>query len=381
MRTLTLALAVPLALGVAASIRRAEHRAAEQVTVDPGSVDRPWGTWAVGPVPDYAPTAFVVTHERVADLAPGLPAVLDRHLGAAHLVDRTPTPDARAPYAPIWLRDAQPMHVRRADSVLTGVKPLHPEQFRETWLPPIPGPTEPWSLIPLIHEHGNLVSTSRHAFVSDRILSENQSQFPDPRLTEAGYRPRRPRETLSILAQALERPIEDIVVLPAPPGEGSAHIDAALLPLDDRTIMVPEIRAEALAVSDDPASRALALAARDGLEVLASALRALDYQVPRWPMLPPLRLPSVDRAGALEVAWYTPANSLLLVREGGRVVLLPAVRPEALPPRAVELDLRYQAEWRSAATSHGFAVELIDVTALLPYGGLHRCVSAVVPAP
>ena len=335
----------------------------------------------VGPVPDYAPVGYVVSHARLRQHAPRMAEALDRHLGARHVVETRQPSSADMPDNDLWLRDHQPIYVRNANGTLTAVRPLHPQPSRAQWMPLIPRPSILTKRLPLVHENGNLVTTGRHVFVSERIFDDNARSTVEPELTAGGYLPRSSDATLGVLADALGRPVEDFVILPRMPSEATGHVDLLLMPLDDHTIVVPRIPAQALRAPTTPGEQRLALQTRDFLDQVADTVEALDYRAVRLPMLPPIAVPSVDRPGEVVPAYLSPANGLLLRTARDAVVLMPSIDPAQLEPSERALNEEYVDEWRVGLRKHGWKMEAVDIGDLLPYLGLVRCVTAVVPAP
>jgi hypothetical protein len=330
-----------------------------------------------GPVPDFAPLDRVVTSARLSLRAPALQRALTAVLGARHEIDPRPTPAFEKDDALLWLRDHQPLFVRHGDGTLGALRPRHPSPYRDAWMPlsstlrPVP--------LPLIHEQGNLVTTGRHVFVSMRLLYENARAFSAPHLQREGYRPRDPGTVIDLLSHALGVRPAEIVLVPSLPDETTWHVDLILMPIDEATIMVPTLEDAALDTVTDTAERQLAHAVQAALAVHPPVLRRLGYTVVTLPMLAPRRVPSPDQPGEPITAYYTPANGLLLDRGDARLVILPQAQGADLRPGEAALDAAYRARWARAFEDLGWRPLFADTGDLLRFGGLFRCVTAVVP--
>lgn len=342
-----------------------------------------------GPVPDYAPVAAIVTHVQLQDVIPDLSRALYRTLGKRHVIERY-DPGARFRAADpaevdlllLWVRDYQPFFVRRADGRLKMVRYLHTEPARAQYVPDPAlwggGPMDVERL-PLVHESGNLVATERVVFTSELFTKENARVAVEPHLAAAGFRPMKPEEAIARLAAAIERRPEDIVVLPPMPGERTEHVDLYLMALGPRTVMIPEVRPEAVKATRDDMERALAQRVRTFLDQQAARVSGLGLRVFRLPMLAPIILPSVNGGYELDPVFYTPANGLLVRTGNQAIAFLPDVDARRLDPARRALHPKYRAEWVAAFERQGWTPQLIDATDLARYLGLFRCVTAHVP--
>ncbi len=338
----------------------------------------PWE--GVGPVPDYAMLGWVVTHERLAVRAPQLVHTLDRLLGERHVREQYVTDSPTKADGVIWLRDHQPIYVRQRNGILKALRPLHAIRQRLSWIPPAPVPSFLVERLPLVHENGNLVATRRHVFVSTRLTVENAEYPKLPALQALGQRARTRIETLAVLAEAFDRPAEDIIVLPHMPFEVTGHIDMFLMALDDDTLLVPLLGREALHLAEAGEATRVAAAIATFLDDTAHRVRALGYTVLRPPILaPPLTL-SIDD-GNMDPAVISPTNGLLLRTRRDAVALMPRLDTAPRPPRTEALARRYQLTWARLLATRGWRTELVDVADLSHLRGLVRCVTAVVPAP
>lgn len=343
-----------------------------------------------GPIPDYAPVGRVLTHTQLDELSPGLGRVLDEVVGPRHVIEHYDPGTQETPESPwtedamlMWMRDYQPIYVRRPDGGLKIIRYLDPNPNRAHYLPEAPtAGAEPIEveLLPLIHENGNFIVTDRYVFVSERLLLDNQERHDDEHLVAAGYQERDPDTVVAMLARSLERSPSDIVVLPQMPHEGTGHVDLFLMALGPRMMMIPEIRHEALRAVEDPEDRGLALQAQAFLDAQAQLIADLGLEVVRLPMLAPTYMQSVDDVTTRDAVFYTPANGLLLRTESTSTIIVPTMSDAGVDPAVRALNRRYQREWVDRLGHHGWTVRLLDATELGRYLGLFRCVSATVPS-
>ncbi|MCA9560600.1 MAG: hypothetical protein H6704_15170 [Myxococcales bacterium] len=357
----------------------------------PAELDRP------GPVPDYAPLAHVYTHARVDSLSAALPELLTALVGDVHAVedyDPPPPPDEEdeeSDRSLVWLRDYQPIYVRTHDGRLKVLRYLSENPNRAAYLPVETtralveqhvGVRPIVETLPLLHENGNLVATGRYIFVTERLLEDNAEPLDAPHLLDAGYRPRDPDEVLAVLAQAMERPVEDIVVLPRLPGELTGHVDLFLLPLDEQTVIVPILRPEALGMATAGSEADLAHSVQQVFDSIAKRMTDLGLTVVRLPMVAPLYLPAEyeDDADGWDYVFYSPANSLLVRTAERARVLVPEVDLTDHSIALAALQRSYELEWGAAFAAHGWTPVPVDATRLGRYLGLLRCVSASAPA-
>jgi hypothetical protein len=374
------------------------------------------GSIIPGPVPDFEPVRAVVTHRQLVDIQPELSTVLTTLLGPQHLVERFsgPAPLVLTGRQPpgvddeslLWVRDYQPIFVRTADGELKMVRYLAENPNRARYLPArgeasarpdgsyryfdLPGTSRGgrWlrtEALPLIHENGNLVSSGKLVFLTDLIFDQNVEDLSEPHLRAAGYRPRSEAEVKRLLAKALERPQHQLVVLPSMPGEDTGHVDMYLLALDEHTMVIPEIRDEAL--DDEMLSeqtRGFVPAAQRFLEERAAELEALGLEVVRLPMLPPMAMteePAGDGEGTSEPGMLvlSPTNALLLPVVGARTVLLPYFDVSEFPLVFRRLDATYRRIWAERFRAHGWIPVTVEATQLALGQGLLRCASYPVP--
>jgi len=356
-----------------------------------------------GPIPDFAPLAAIVTHADLSDMAPQFPRLLDGLLGARHRVDRRvawahvilPGETNPADDTLVWLRDYQPLFVRDADGVVSAVLYLSENPNRSAWCGLVPQGVRRRTL-PLVHENGNLVTTGRYVFVTERILEDNAQQLDAPHLREQGYRPRRPDEVVKLLARALHRQPDDVIVLPAMPYEGTAHVDVFVLAVDESTVAIPLIEDEALALVGPFASQ-IGEAVRDFLDEQAVRVGSLGLEVVRLPMIPPaialpdeVELPEDDEIDELEAGWragdadfdlvvFTPANALLVNAGKTRTVILPGFVAVAQHAPLTALIAGYTRVWAETFSARGWSPQVVDASELVSYQGLLRCTTATLP--
>lgn len=374
-----------------------------------------------GPVADYDRIAGVALHRDTDDMAPELRPTLQRLIGR-RLVVTSWTALSRDPDdAPgeldgslRWLRDYQPIYVRDAAGTLFAVRYLSENPNRSAfrtphrggarsgvrrkghdWMPtPEGGQWVATRTLPLLHENGNLLVVGRRVIVSEKLIADNAIERTEPHLVRAGYRARSRSQVIRLLAKTLLRSEEDILVVPPLPYEATEHVDVFLLPLDERTVMVPGIEERALALTP-PAAREVGEDVRDFLEDVATTLEEEGLRVRRWPMIPPaVALSTPDGHGVtaeeadeqdieadLELLVFSPANALLLNLEDNRVAVLPSFHAAFEDPKTVALSRQYTARWRRELRDRGFETALVDATDLVGYLGLIRCVTAPIPEP
>ncbi len=351
-----------------------------------------------GPIPDYEPVAHIYTHMRVDMLSEALPELLTELVGDVHTVedyDPPPPPDEvdeTTDRSLVWLRDYQPIYVRRANGRLKLLRYLSENPNRAVYMPLDAeraaielhtGQAPDIETLPLLHENGNLVAMGRFIFVTERLLEQNAEPHEEPHLLQAGYEPRDPDAVLALLAEAFERPVADIVVLPRLPGELTGHVDLFLMALDEKTVVVPQIRAEALALGGTVAGEAeMAVAVQRFLDEVADRLDQLELDVVRLPMVAPLYLPAEyeDAGDDWDYVYYSPANSLLVRTGLDARVLVPEVDLGDQSLALSFVERAYEGEWSAVLAAHGWTAVPVEATRLGRYLGLLRCVSATEPA-
>jgi hypothetical protein len=187
-----------------------------------------------------------------------------------------------------------------------------------------------------------------------------------------------------LLAQALERSVHDVVVMPQMPGESTGHVDLFLMALDSRTVLVPRLRDEALTdsmLSDE--ARSVAPQAQAFLDERASQLESLGLEVERLPMLPPIPIEPdedpIEAGDQPEFLLLSPTNALLVPIGKRRTVLLPRFQLAEFPRRYRQLDRAYRRQWASMFRARGWAPMTVDATQLALGLGLLRCATYPVP--
>lgn len=381
---------------------------------------RPSVEGRLGPIPDYAPVEVVWTHPQLERIAPALGPALDRALGRRHRVedyaplaagsagegDAVELDESGLPIMEVeafdgadalsdeddslvWMRDYQPIYVRRAGGAVVGLRYLHDNPNRQAYLPyetprdrfagERAAPAMGFEHLPLLHENGNLVVAGRWVLVTDLILEDNTVGLDSPHLDAAGFVPLAPEGVIEVLAKAFSRRPSEIVVLPRMPAEETGHVDLFVMALDDDTVVVPVIRDEALAVSSPVVEWATTVDVREHLDGVAARLAGLGLRVVRLPMVPPLWLPSIDEDGSVDPVVYSPANGLLLRTEKGARVLVPSADLREAAPAFARMQRRYEQEWVTTFARHGWSAKRVDATRLGRFLGLFRCVSQVVP--
>ncbi len=336
-----------------------------------------------GPVPDYAPMMAVVSHERLDELAPALRPSLSQHLGGAHRSRDHVWVDAEREDddSTVWMRDYQPVYVRQPDGSIIAYRYLAENPNRQGYAPPGQGTHR----LPIIHENGNLVVAGRFVFLSEAVVEDNEQPWHSPHLLREGYRPRSREDLRSLLARRFFRRPEEIVFVPPMPFEATGHVDLFLLPLDDKTVVIPQIHE----VPAAPYVRsAVARVVQVFLDEQADALAALGLRVLRLPMIAPTvhdyddfsREPrNLDEP--IDLVVYSPANSLLVNQGAKRQIFVPTFAELALPPADAPRAAAYVRAWRTAFQAEGWQPQLVDASELAGHLGLFRCVTASVPKP
>jgi hypothetical protein len=345
-----------------------------------------------GLVDDVAPVLGVYIHPLASELAPAFVQVLQAKLPGkvATLPIGYDGPQSGYSKDPnlVWLRDYLPGWVRNAQGELAAVKAQSPNATREsttltTWVPvhpPKPGQrlfAAPGSTtggrwlesktMPLFHENGNLVAAGAYALATTKLLEDNPSKDRAAVTSE--------------FAAAIGTPKSHVLFLDKMPGEKTGHVDLFAQSLGANEVMIPEIRAEAMAAITMGHELALGEAVRAHLDKQAGLLTACGLKVTRLPMMPPVYL---EQDSAQPTGWngvfYSPANALL-VNEGTRkFAFVPSFKPEGFPPAYQALVKQYEGEWKREYEKRGFETEVIDATRCGRAYGLFRCLTATQPA-
>lgn len=353
----------------------------------------------LGAVPDFGPHAAVLTHTLLDAVESDFNRSLHKTLGGRHVIDHwlpdeEPDEDGSDPGSLMWMRDYVPIFVRRAKGGLVALQYLSEDSFRRSayvanagrlWVPTSEheGRWVKRELLPLIHENGNLVSTGRWFLIAETLFHDNAVTLEDPTLAAAGYRPRSRDEVMGLLSRSFQRPAQHFIVLPPLPGEATGHVDTFVLALGPNTVLVPEIRSEALAVTEDGVDFDLAVDVQWFLEEAVQILEKKGVEVLRAPMVAPRSLQAADSDDpeVLDNVFYTPANTLVVTGPQGRDAFVPSFeRSSALYPRERKLQRSYEREWRKLLEARGLAVHAVRAEELARYLGLVRCVTAAVPA-
>lgn len=360
----------------------AEHLSPTRELPPPTTTSAPAPLAESGPLPDFSPLASVHTHLNLDQIAPDLQRLLSRIAGPRHVIEDTATDDDTI----VWMRDHQPIYVRRADGSLKVVAYLSENAVRSESTTHDRSRDAQLGLadevLPLLHENGNLVTNGRLVFVSERIFEDNSAAQSDDLLVKAGYSPRDGDQVVTLLAKALERPVDDIIIVPRMPGEATGHVDVWMLFVDEHTVVIPEVRPEAQArtetVDDHQLSEEVALF----LDTEAGHLRDFGLEVVRLPMIAPITVPALNEpaaSGLYDTLFVSPANALLLMTDERADIILPSVDVETLLPPVKDLEARYEDEWSEFFDAHGWTPWYTEATELVQYLGLVRCVTAPVP--
>lgn len=357
--------------------------------------------WA-RPVPDYGPLDRIITHAQLIDMAPAFARQLARKLGARHRAESYDPGEATegddavdpGPAEPgevgsdttlLWMRDYQLLYARDRDARLRAFRTLSINPNRSDYVPPDPPGGELPTLLPLIHEQGNLVVVGDRVLVGERLIDDNDGRHAEESGVEGrGYRTRSRDEVIGMLAEALDVAPDHVVVLPGLPAEGTGHVDLVVLPLDDRTVLVPEIEPKAIKRLRAFTGQLIAYEARGYLDAVALRLQRLGLTVLRVPMLPPLLMPAVDaepESGVLDAVYFSPANALLTVTPEAHTAWVAYMHDQLFDGRFAALNRQYRRDLSKVLSAHGYAPVFVEATELGRHLGLFRCVTATVPAP
>lgn len=367
-----------------------------------------------GPVPDFDAMSGIVVHENARRISQPLFTALNEAIGEREVVSGFGSAGRSSYTDPnlVWMRDYHPLYVRKADGLLKVVTYLSVNPQRMTFtgasyvpVPPpdaskklykIPGDPGPgrWletAEMPILLEAGNVLSTGRHVFLTEKVIEDNAKAWSGAtHLARHGYKARSREEVVAELAKALEVPPENVVILPSIPGEKTKHVDLELLALGPNEVMVPEIRDEAIAAIGYGHEIALAGEAKAKLDAVAATVAEKGYTVTRLPMMPAVFLapnipPGVPLAalGGRDPGWagtyYSPANSLLVNVAGKKTAIFPTWNPRGFPDGYRALDERYRGEWADAFRARGWEPKGVDATDLGRASGLFRCISFPIP--
>lgn len=382
---------------LAASLLQAGHSAQAAAPVPASGLARPVQT--AGPVPDYAPVGRVVVNARTNTMAPAVVRALRNILGPDLEIDGYDPCGAQAGVhcdrwpksgRVMWVRDYSPFAVLRDDGHHQLVTYLSPDPNRAGYAAHVLGQTTSSvhefaqgapapRAMPLLHENGNLVASDRYVFVSEFLLEFNREPPVAVDLPPGTFQRRTSEDTLAVFATSIGRRPQDVVVLPALPADSSRHVDMYLMALDPETLLVPQIKAEAIRASVAGPERNTAFQAAAFLDAVASRLQAGGLIVERLPMLGPLRIPVYDEPNRMQIVYDSPTNALLLSRERERHVLLPVVHVSGRSPVVEQLRRTYENTWADFFRRRGFTPHLVDVGGLAERGVLIRCATAVLP--
>jgi agmatine/peptidylarginine deiminase len=209
--------------------------------------------------------------------------------------------------------------------------------------------------VPVYNEGGNFMTNQQgYCLMTSRVTDANSDVFKNGDLV--------------LDAQEISRYYKDfagcrqVKIFPRMPTERTGHIDMWAKFLDDKTVIVNELREETLATARGASARAFAERIRDFLEARANEIEALGFRVVRIPM--PLPSSGYFRS-------YT--NSLAL--NGTAIV------PQYLS-RADDSSFReeYEREVTEAYEASGYQVSFIPSDNLISAGGAVHCVTMQIPS-
>jgi hypothetical protein len=345
----------------------------------------------------------VLAHARLAEVAPAVDHALRRALGPHYVVDRADPCGADPGVAcdrwprdgmMLWLRDIAPVVVSAPDGRFTLLNYLSPNPNRSRY-PALAAQKTSHPLrelvelgrarlasLPVLHEAGNFVTNGRLVFTTELLLERNRTPNRTFDAAGTGFVPRTSDVLLRLVGDALHRRPDEIVVLPSMPGDQSHHVDMYLMALDADTLLVPQIRAEAVRAANAGAERTLALQAAAFLDGIAASLQGRGLMVERLPMVGPAFIPGRAPGGGPQSVYDSPTNGLLLVTDRTRQVLLPSVAAHRFGPHgpAFERLLKgYEREWVNFFRRRGYEPQLVDTGGLFERSGLIRCATAVLP--
>ncbi len=200
----------------------------------------------------------------------------------------------------------------------------------------------------IVFEGGDLAATPRWVFADANLAARNAGRTASDRA--------------SIEAELHRRLGQDIVWLGDTVGDVPRHhIMMYMMPIDDQTIAVGDVRAGVQLLASEPEGADLALADSEAeaqrFDHAAGQLTAMGFHV--------VRVPAVVLAGAGSYVTYT--NALFDRRGDQRIVYLPTY---ALPA----LDAAGTAFWET----QGFEVHPIDVSSIYQLNGSLGCLVNVL---
>lgn len=364
-------------------------------------------SWA-GPVADFEPVYEVMVHRQLEVVNTELATLLKVLLGERFSVETYDPGEVASECSEsdrtlMWMRDYQPIYVRQPDGRLKSVRYLSTNPNRSRYLPkarsddghlrlrmtahgpfalpPVQDRRLPIEMLPLIHENGNLVSNGRFVFMTDLIFEDNRVAYEEPHLYASGYSARSDEEVLELLSTTFHRSVKEIIILKQMPGEATGHIDLFVLPIDEDTVAVPEVRKETFELLEEPIEIITAITVRRFLDGVATKLGELGLAVLRLPMVAPRVVETEDEIGEedWELAFFSPTNALLLRTGDTTHAILPTFGSDLFGDAYHAIQRRYEAEWTQRLAKQGWAAWLVDASMLGKYLGLHRCVTAVVP--
>ncbi|MCA9544892.1 MAG: hypothetical protein KC613_10895, partial [Myxococcales bacterium] len=167
--------------------------------------------------------------------------------------------------------------------------------------------------------------------------------------------------------------------------EGTGHVDLFLLPLDDHTVMVPQVMKADIKPLGELHNMALAEEARQHLDAVADRVTRMGLKVVRVPMLPPFLWTAADAEPfedppPRDAVYYSPANTLLVnLGKGRKLAFIPELADHAVPQGLKGMGRRYTRAAARALRKHGWNPIVVDATELGRWLGLFRCVTATVP--
>jgi hypothetical protein len=371
-------------------------------------------TVRVGPIGDHEATSGIWLHAYLRD-SPYERSLVQTYGRRVGLVLRDQDVSKSDP-SEFWLRDYAPMRVRLPDGKLRLVAALSPfekrsgvffgdgprgasspaeeqpgQHFHRSPHQPVisigsaPGSWAEHHLLPLVLEQGNVRSVGGKLIVTDKVLSDNAKDWQGEHGLhhlgrQSGYRPRSRDEIVALLAEAYQVNEADVLIVPSMPAERTAHADMFLLPLDDHTVVIPEIRDEVFSVVGYAHEQELAKRLRAFLNDTAARMPE-GIVVKRLPMMPGVFLEPAPRPEGYTALMATPTQSTLFCVDVDGVPTKHAFVPTQQYGFGDAYQLmadRYVDEACALFDEFGFSAKRYDAKDLLQKRGGGHCVS--VPA-
>ncbi|MDD1421229.1 agmatine deiminase family protein [Dolichospermum sp. ST_sed1] len=217
--------------------------------------------------------------------------------------------------------------------------------------------------IPVYNEGGNFMNNEDgHCMMTTRVTDANKiAELPGDMILNAAQI----KQYYKTYAGCKE-----VTIFPRMPNEGTGHIDMWAKFLDNKTILVNELRPQTLNLITDNNQKQIAIKIRDFLEARAAEIKAMGYTMIRVPMPAPEVL-----SGSTVIRSYSNA-----LTTNGRAILtqyktLAGIRQYT----DASLLSSYEAEVEAAYQNAGYQTAYINSDQLIANGGAVHCVTMQLP--